>query len=177
MKTEEITQEIGFDSTASFVDSLFHPKQLPHTATGSTIMSTLAYYFEEYVGMAPIVGAVILLLFVVEMVTGIKASRIEGKGFSSRKFGSGLVKMGIYFLIISGMHLLSQHIEVKPVFGYEFNIYEWLHYFILNFIILQLLISNLENFKRLGWGDMFPAINKITNFLGIKDKKKPKEEE
>ena len=59
----------------------------------------------------------------------------------------------------------------KPFFGFDFNIYEWLHYFFLNFTILQLFISNLENFKRLGWQEFVPAINKISNFLKIGNKK------
>lgn len=171
MKLNDITNEIGFDSAQSFIDSLVHPKQIGFTITSSGILGSVGYYFEQYVGMAPAVGMAVLLLFGVEMVTGILASKKEGKGFSSKKFGSGLIKMGIYFLIIAGVHVLAQNITPKPLLGFEFNIYEWLHYFFLNFIILQLIISNLENFKRLGWGDFIPAINKITKFLGIKDKK------
>lgn len=175
MKTQYIANEIGHDSMGSFIDSLIHPGQLKYTAATGSALGTLEYFFEHYIGMAPAVGFVILMLFGIEMFTGIKASKLEGKGFSSKKFTSGFVKMAIYFITIGLVHLLDQNIEPKKIMGAEINIYEWLHYFFLNFVILQLLISNLENFNRLGWGNWFPAINKITKFLGIKDKNKEDE--
>lgn len=165
-------KEIGYDSIDSFMDSLIHPNQIGVTSTTSVVATGLAYYFETYVGIAPAVGMAIFVLFFLEMFTGIKASRREGKGFNSRKFGSGCIKMGVYIMIISVMHVVSQYITPKPLFGWEFNIYEWLHYFFLNFVILQMVISNLENFERLGWDAMVPAVKKINSLLGIKPKRK-----
>lgn len=175
MNKPELMKEMGYDSVNAFMDSLVHPTTLPVTGTVSFAASGLAYYFEQYVGIAPAVGIWIFVLFLIEMITGIKASKKENVKFSSKKFSSGIFKMGIYILVIASVHTFAQNITPKPLFGWDFNIYEWLHYFFLNFIILQMIVSNLENFERLGWDDMIPAIKKINSFIGIKSKKKPKE--
>lgn len=176
MKTKPIT-EIGYDSVSSFIDSLTHPESILKSSVISGTLGTLAYFFDTYMGISSMVVLMIMLLFIVEMFTGIKASKLEGKKISSKKFGSGIVKMGIYFVIITAVHNLSTDIEIKPFFGIEFNIYGWVHYFFLNFIIIQLIISNLENFQRLGWGDFMPFINKLSKWLKLNQKDEVKNEE
>jgi len=167
---------LGFDSIPSFVDSVVHPTSLPKTAIGSVALASLGTFFEAHVGIAPAIGIVILLLFVMELFTGIRASKLEGHKFESRKFQKGFVKMFLYNVMIGIAHTLEQHIIPRPLLGFEINIYEWLHYFFLNFTILQLIVSNIENFNRLGWDDFVPAIGKIGSFLNIRKKGKDLED-
>ena len=78
--------------------------------------------------------------------------------------------------MIGATHTMEQHIIPRPILGFELNIYGWLHYFFLNFTILQLIVSNIENFKRLGWDEFIPALGKISKFLKIKNNKKEGED-
>lgn len=165
------TEEFGYDSAKHLVDSAFHPNCMTGTLSFSAIFASLGTFVENYLGIEPITGIAILLLFALEIFTGIKASLKEGKKFSSRRLWGGFLKLGIYMTILGISHLFQISMVSKPFFGFDFNIYEWLHYFFLNFTILQLFISNLENFKRLGWQEFVPAIDKISNFLKIGDKK------
>jgi len=167
-------EELGYDSLSRLSSSTFHPECYGCTITISMILATLAGFFETYVGIEPAVGAGILLLFIIEVFTGIGASVKEKKPVTSRRFWGGFIKLGIYTIMIGASHLLANGIEIKDFMGVSFNIYEWIHYFFLNFTILQLFISNIENFRRLGWGEFVPVINKIAEFLKLEDKPKNK---
>lgn len=158
---------LGFDSTSGFLDSTFHVDSIQKTIGASVVLGTLATWFETVFGFGVVVGIAIFVLFILELITGIKASKKEGKKFNSTKFNAGFIKAFIYFAMIGATNLLKENIEVKTVLGYELNYYEWIHYVLYNFAILQYIISNLENFERLGWNEYIPLLSKlkkITNF-------------
>lgn len=161
---------LGFDSASAFVDSTLHPASLGKTLCLSSVLAFAGSFLKTYIGIAPTTALVIFILFCMELFTGIRASKKEGNKFESRKFQKGFIKMFLYLVMIGSAHMLSQDIEPKSLLGFEFHIYEWLHYFFLNFTILQLIVSNIENFNRLGWSDFVPALDKISSFLNIKKK-------
>jgi hypothetical protein len=139
----------------------------------SSIAASVTYYFETIMGINIPVGILIILLFGLELFTGVRASIKEGKGFSSEKFQKGWLKLFIYMIFIICSNLAAKYIPNKGFLGFQFNIYDWLHYLFYNFIILQLFISNLENFMRLGWGNFLPLISQLSSILKInQDKKK-----
>jgi hypothetical protein len=73
--------------------------------------------------------------------------------------------------MIGFAHVLAVKVNIKPVFGMDFNYYEWMHYTFFNYVLIQLFISNIENFNRLGWDEFIPMIGRLTKFLKIKIKK------
>ena len=86
----------------------------------------------------------------------------------SKKLGRGFLKMMIYMSMIGSANLLAQHIHIKPILGWTFNYYEWIHYTCMNFVILQLFMSNIENFNRLGWTEFVPLLKKLSKLLKLK---------
>ena len=134
----------------------------------SSILGCIAYLIENFLGFESMVAVAILILFTLELITGIKASLKEGDCFSSKKLGRGFLKMMIYMLMIGSANLLALNIHIKPILGWSFNYYEWIHYTCMNFVILQLFISNIENFNRLGWSEFVPLLSKLSKFLKIK---------
>lgn len=169
---EQIAKLNGYESARHFVDSTFHPDHINSSIAISSIFACIAYYFEAIFGMVLPVGILVLMLFALELFTGIKASKKEGRGFSSEKFQKGWLKLFIYFVFIACTHLASKHIPSRPIFGVTFNLYDWMHYAFYNYIIIQLFISNLENFVRLGMDDFSPIISKLASAIGIKKEKK-----
>lgn len=167
-----VMQLHGFEGLSKFIDSVVHPEQFKIAVMMSSLSAVLAYLCDYFLGIQLPVGVVILLLFFVELWTGIKASKKEGVGFSSEKFGRGWAKLFVYALMVGCSNLLAKFIEVKPFFGMTFNIYEWLHYAFYNFVIIQLIISNLENFGRLGWGEYVGIIKKLNNWMNLNQDKK-----
>lgn len=157
----------GFDNLTQLYDSTFHAKTMLLTATLSGILGFLAYYFEAFLGFKPIIGFVILLLVLLEILTGIKASLQDGEKFDIKRFPRGLIKFFIYTLMIGAANLLAVNMSVKM----SLNYYEWIHYTFLNLVFVQLFISNIKNFQRLGWNEFLPILGKLHDFLKLKEKK------
>jgi hypothetical protein len=174
---ESIAKISGYNNGSHLIDSTFHPNSLPIVLGISSIAATTAYYFEAIMGINIPVGILIIILFGLELFTGIRASIKEGKGFSSEKFQKGWLKLFIYMVFIICSNLAARYIPNRPFFGFQFNIYDWLHYLFYNFIIIQLFISNLENFMRLGWGNFLPLISQLSNVLKLNQDKAPKKSE
>lgn len=163
---------LGFDSSSTdsihaFLDSTFHPETIVKTIGVSAILATVTSIFEDVFGFSVVVGTAIFCLFILELITGIKASKKEGNSFKSRKFNAGFVKAFIYFAMIGATNVLKNNVEVKEVLGYQLNFYEWIHYVLYNFAILQYIISNLENFERLGWNEYVPLLSKLKKVMNF----------
>jgi hypothetical protein len=178
MKTifTKIVMSAGYKDLDHFLTSAFHP-HMAGTCTGvSALFAGLAYYFNAVFGIVLPVGIGIILLFALEFYTGLKASKKEGKKFDSELFGKGWFKLFVYMLMIGVSHAMATNIQIKPIFGVTFNIYEWLHYGFYNYIIINLFWSNLENFKRLGWTEYSPILKQLAKY--VKDEPiKPKQDE
>ena len=155
----------GYDSTQHFLDSAFHPKLTVVTATFSAISGTLGYVFDHVFGIHWLVALILVVLFTVELYTGIKASKKDGYQFDSEKFGKGWLKLFIYMIMIGASNILAIYVPVKPILGFTFNIYEWLHYAFYNYVLLNLFWSNIENFVRLGWDDYLPILKKLKKYV------------
>lgn len=168
---EQIAKVNGYEDASHFVDSTFHPSCVNSSIAISSVFASIAYYFESIFGIVLPVGVLVLMLFALELFTGVKASKKEGKGFSSEKFQKGWLKLFVYFVFIACTHLASKYIPIKPILGVTFNMYDWVHYAFYNYVIIQLFISNLENFIRLGWDDFSPIIGKLASAIGIKKEK------
>lgn len=162
----------SFDDSTSFIDSVAHPKSIGLTSVVSVVLGSIATFTETYVGIAPAVAICIIVLFLIELITGIKASKREGVKFESHKFGRGFIKLAIYFVMIGVMHQLSIHMAPGEGSLLDFNIYAWLGYIFLNFTIIQLTISCIENFNRLGWDEFIPVLSRLSDFLNLRKPKK-----
>ena len=167
MKTvaAKIVMSAGYRDMDHFMTSAFHP-HLAGTCTGiSAIFAGIAYYFNVVFGIVLPVGIGIILLFGLEFYTGLKASKKEGYKFDSELFGKGWFKLFVYMLMIGISHVMATNIKIKPIFGMTFNIYEWLHYAFYNYVIINLIWSNLENFKRLGWTEYLPILKHLSKYI------------
>ena len=161
----KIVESAGYRDVNHFLDSSFHPN-LTSSCTGiSALFAGIAYYFNAVFGIVLPVGIGIILLFGLEFYTGLKASKLEGRKFDSELFGKGWFKLFVYMLMIGISHAMANNIEIKPIFGVAFNVYEWLHYAFYNYIIINLIWSNLENFKRLGWTEYSPILKRLSKYI------------
>jgi hypothetical protein len=158
---------IGYDNISSFVKSTFHPDSLLLTILSSVTIASISSFFKDYVGINAPIALAIFLLFCMEMFTGVYASKKEGRSFESSKFGRGFIKMGLYIILIGVSHALAKNMIVPPGAWLTFNIYEWVYYVFLNFTILQLIVSNIENFNRLGWDEMMPVLKRLSSILKL----------
>lgn len=168
----KIAMSAGYRDYGHFLNSAFHPDRADLGITISSILAFVAYYFNAVFGIEVPVGIVLIVLFLLEMYTGIKASRKENKKFDSELFGKGWLKLLVYMIMIGCSHALAVHVPVKTFFSWNFNIYEWLHYGFYNFVIINLIWSNLENFKRIGWTEYVPILKALSKYIKEEPKTK-----
>jgi hypothetical protein len=161
----KLVMSAGYRDMDHFLTSAFHPQMAGTCTSVSVFFAGLAYYFNSVFGIVLPVGIGIILLFGLEFYTGLKASRKEGKKFDSELFGKGWFKLFVYMLMIGISHAMAANIEIKPIFGVAFNVYEWLHYGFYNYIIINLFWSNLENFKRLGWTEHIALLKQLSKYV------------
>lgn len=172
----KLVTSAGYRDTDHFIDSAFHPKMAGTCAGFSAFFAGLAYYFNAVFGIVLPVGIGIILLFILEFYTGLKASKKEGLKFDSELFGKGWFKLFVYMLMIGISNAMANNIQIKPIFGVTFNVYEWLHYGFYNYIIVNLFWSNLENFKRLGWTEYIPILKRLGKYIKDEPIKPTKDE-
>ena len=161
----KIVMSAGYRDMDHFIASAFHPHLAGTCTSISAIFAAIAYYFNAVFGIVLPVGIGIILLFALEFYTGLKASKKEGHKFDSELFGKGWFKLFVYMLMIGISHVMATNIKIKPIFGMTFNIYEWLHYAFYNYVIINLIWSNLENFKRLGWTEYLPILKHLSKYI------------
>jgi hypothetical protein len=165
-----IVQSSGYRDTTHFIHSAFHPDFATQAAAISGGLALVAYYFKVMFGFELPVGLVIVVLFFMEMHTGIKASKKEGLGWDSELFGKGWLKLAVYWIMIGCTNIIAIYAVAPAIFGYEIDIYSFIHFAWLNFVILQLLGSNIENFIRLGWDKNSMLIRILVKIYNIKSK-------
>ena len=167
MKTvfTKLVMSAGYRDVDHFLNSAFHPNCAGIGTGISALFASVAYYFNAIFGIVLPVGIAIVLLFILEFYTGMRASKKEGKKFDSELFGKGWFKLLVYMIMIGTSNAMADNIPIKPIFGITFNLYEWLHYGFYNYVIINLFLSNLENFKRLGWTEYIPLLNYLAKFV------------
>jgi hypothetical protein len=173
---EKIVTATGYDNVNHFIDSAFHTKSTAPSLITATGLTGFAWFVESILGLNLPIFLVLIILFAVELMTGIKSSYKEGYGWCTNKFERGWLKLFLYFLMMGTTFTLAAYYPIQPYFGVEFNHFKWINYIFTNYIFVNLLLSILENFVRLGWNDRFGIINSIAEGFNLHVLKKKKDE-
>lgn len=175
MKTiwEYIAISSGYTDGKHLTDSTFHP-DITWLGPVAGFFGAIAYVFENVFGIHLMVGVILSILFFLELYTGVKASQ---EGFDSKKFPKGFIKLGIYMLMIGSTNILSIYVPHNEYAGIDINVYAFIHYTFYNFVLINLILSNIENFMRLGWNfnGLIPHIARVLNLKVYKEHEKEKE--
>lgn len=166
---EHLVKQQGFNDIDDFSQSLLHVKQSNFVLFSTSFLTCLASWSEQYLGIKAIVLSTIVFLFILEIFTGTLNAR-RNNSYDSNKMPRGFIKMGVYIFFIGCSHVFAIHLpEPKiPLIDVPFNIYLYIYYYLLNFTIINLFVSNIENFEKLGWDEYSTLIRKIHEFLKLK---------
>lgn len=168
----------GYADSADFNRSVFKLLCVKTSAKWTTIIATaITGLVFEYTGMDMPVFMAFIFLIVAEFWTGVKVSvKMKKERFRSRKFGRMILKIGVYIMIITVLHVFSKRINAPDLMGLSLNPFTWLYYTVLVAIVLQMVISWLENLGSLGYketktiaGFILRKLNKWFEFDGTKD--------
>ena len=154
-------QGFGFEGTQDLMTSTLHTDKGFGIISGlSALLGGAAIFVETYIGLAPVAYIAFVILLVLEFITGIRASIKAKKKIESRKFGRMIVKIGLYTTILGIVHVLKVNMDSY------INIYEWLYYAVFNMVVIQLIISVLENLAKLGFAEGTWIVRVIKGKMG-----------
>lgn len=157
----DVSTFMGFRSLPELIESSFGHAFKPAVIFLAAFFSLVAEFFDTYMGLSALAYVAFILLFLMELGTGIAVSLKKGQKIVSRKFIRMAVKIVVYTLMIAIVNTLRNHIPSTSVFGFEMNFYEYVFYIIIHLIIFTLLISIFENLTALGYHESSKILSVI----------------
>ena len=163
-----ISTVIGYKGYNHLLDSTFHVSSAKEALLASVPVTIFSFGIKDLTGYEPPVLIAILVLFVVELYTGIKSSKEGGEEFSTTKFMRGFVKLFIYIVLVGVTHVFYLYTPERPIFGFDVNLYEWVHWGFSNWVIVHMLLSVLENIIELKWDKHLPLVTVLAKLFNLK---------
>lgn len=136
-------------------------------------ISVLTMICNNFFGVSVIVFTALMVIMVTDYITGLAASKKEGKKFISKKGLGWVFKLGSYMVFLTVSFSLQNEISSKT--GLEFMRWpmELIHFYILIHIFLWETQSVDENFERLGFS--FRILKLISRIFSSANKRLKKE--
>ena len=124
-------------------------------SAGGTIVETV--FGLDYLAF---IGFMVVMLC--ELTSGVWASRIKKEEFSSRRISRFTFKCAVYLILIAVPYLFSQSYEARGK-DLAADVFNWLHIFFTVQIVVENIISILENYAVIQGKDKTHWITKIQN--------------
>lgn len=158
-----LAYEFGFTNFSDFVDSLIHTKLMAFTIPLAFSVAGIVTFLENNLGMQVMTMASLLVLLILELVTGLWGARIKKTKIESRKFARFGLKVIVWFSLFFVMNSLSLQYLNKPGLWDKalHTIFAWSHGTLMVFVALEYLISVLENFSKITGRDTSPIIKAL----------------
>lgn len=172
-----VVSNFGFDDMSDFSSSLLHPKAMLLTVPFAGI-SALA---ETYFGLQSITILSFVLLVTLELITGLTASKVQGRRIESKKFGRFGLKVFVWISLIFILNSLKMEYRghEDTLGGIAYGLLNWLHGTLFIYICIEYLISVLENMGAISGRDNKGIIDsikdKLKSFMGNGKKNKNNE--
>ena len=112
MLADSLYKSVGYKDSTDFFQSVFHTEQWKPIAAIVSTLTAIAAFCEAMLGIKALVIFAIIVLYSLELFTGIKASIKEGEPFNSKKFPRGWVKLFIYFSLIFCANIYNMEILI-----------------------------------------------------------------
>jgi len=159
-----ICYNFGFDDFKALTCSLVHKEFALLSIISATTLSSIGYFFEERTGLTS--GALVAFSALVglELLTGLLASKKRGIKIESRKFSRFGLKLLVWLVLFYILNEFREQYVHSSVVAYE--VYDWLHIFVVGYVIMEYLISVLENLGTITGKDYTRLIGIIKKKLG-----------
>lgn len=133
----------GFSCTSDFNGSLVHSNLLMITLPIAAISS----FVEEIMGLHSLTILAFVLLVILELITGIAASKNRGEKIVSHKFSRFGLKVFVWLtlLFITNSLRLEYEGQKDLLSTTTLGLFSWLHSALFVYVTLEYLISVLEN--------------------------------
>ncbi|MGB4774091.1 MAG: phage holin family protein [Daejeonella sp.] len=156
---QKLLKTFDYNSWTELAQSLV-PSSKYHLSVVSMIISALAVSVDKIFGLDGLAFSALLIVFVTELISGIGASNIRGDQISSMKLSRFTFKVFYYLVLIAVPYLMSNSFKNHSK-DLAAIIFDWLHIFLVVQIVLENMISILENLAVISGKDKTHWINKI----------------
>ncbi len=139
----KLLASFNYKSVAEFSESLM-PTSKYHLTIATTFISVIFPVIDRIFGLDAYAFGGLVVVFVAELTSGLIAAHIKGETISSMKLSRFSFKVFYYLVLIALPYVMAQSFKAhdKTVASVMFD---WLHLFLLAQIILENIVSILEN--------------------------------
>lgn len=157
----KILATFDYGCWVEFAQSLMPSSKYKLTIASITI-SLMFPFIDRVFGLDAYAFGALLIVFFAELGSGLHAAHIRGEIFSSMKLSRFSFKVFYYLILIALPYVMAQSFlsHGKQMASVMFD---WLHLFLLAQIILENIVSILENLAVISGKDKTHWIAKIQN--------------
>ncbi|WP_410221933.1 phage holin family protein [Pedobacter sp.] len=161
MKTffERLLQTFDYESAGQFLSSLA-PSSKYKLTIASTAISLFFPFIDRVFGLDVYAFGGLVLVFIAELTSGLIAANIRKETFSSMKLSRFTFKVAYYLILIAVPYVMSVSFRDHGRTAAA-TVFDWLHLFLLAQIILENIVSILENVAVISGKDKTHWIAKI----------------
>lgn len=137
---------LGYEDGAALINSLIPTNKYPGSGLITLLVSIPTVPIIRIFGLDGLAFAALILIFIVELASGIWASKTKGEEFVSYKFSRFLFKVFYYLAIIAICYLMSVSFSTRGKATAEV-IFDFMHLFFTVQIVLENIVSISENYS------------------------------
>lgn len=172
-----LVNNFGFNCTGDFSNSIIHSKLLTITIPFAGLSSLIEMSF----GLRHLTILAFVVLVTLELITGLVASKVKGIKIVSHKFSRFGFKVFVWLILLYVVN--TMRVEYSDQGGNFSNLasgfFTWLHGTLFIYIVIEYLISVLENLGVITGNNnetlIMKIIKKLNSFLGNEKDKEQNE--
>ena len=147
IKLDDFVSHFGFENISDFFNSLVHPKLLLFTLPTTILGFSLFSLIEKWLGLTYMVFMALIVALILELITGLAASLKKGVKISSTRFSRFGLKVMVWMglMLITNSFQLSYLERTDIISKLTYNLFYFLHGFLVVYIYIEYMISILEN--------------------------------
>ena len=156
-----IVTNFGFTCTSDFGSSLIHKNWV----LGLIPLAGLSSVIETMFGLQGLTVLAFVVLVILELLTGLIASKVKGDPIVSKKFGRFGLKMLVWLTLMFIINMLKkEYVDSEGNFSdLAAGLFTWLHGTLFIYVNLEYLISVLENLGVISGSNNDGLIKQIRN--------------
>lgn len=155
----KILATFDYSSWFDLLQSLAPSTKYKLTVAGASL-SLMFPFIDRIFGLDAYAFAALLIVFIAELTSGLIAANLRKETFSSTKLTRFSFKVFYYLVLIALPYVMAQSFEHRGK-STAAMMFDWLHLFLLAQIILENVVSILENIAVITGKDKTHWISKI----------------
>lgn len=157
---EKILKTFAYSGWQDLVSSLMPSIKYEHFTVSSLTLSSLMVIVQIIFGIDALAFLALLIIMIAELTSGIVASKIRKEAFSSMKLSRFTFKVAYYLILIYVTNTMANGFKTNGQ-DLAYTIFHWMHLFLTIQIVMENIVSVLENLSVISGKEKTHWIRKI----------------